>query len=376
MQQSTSGTLVFLKPIASDAGHYQCFAENDYGVASSNAVTLKNAFVDTVEETEMKVVEANLGSPVRLTCNVPNAYPKLDVFWSKEKLSGAIRIIRDPRMTVDPEGHLCISKVLKEDEFKNDSYYACFMTSKLLNRFIMGNKVQLKVLPPVLKGKNAPVQQYVSKDQSTLVGDKTEFYCIFGGNPTPEILWKKNGKPVNFTDRVKLERNDRSLSIYNTTELDKGTYSCTVSNGLGITHVKKFSLIVEKAPYFLKEIESSEVAVGNDVTFECEIDGIPEPKVEWTFNSKPIAQAPENPHRTVTSGAIIIRKVSENDIGNYGCNASNSRGYVYKDFFLDVIYTFPETTEDEVTKLATETTETVTLTTETTETQETPQELE
>lgn len=319
-------------------------------------MTLKNAFVNAVPEKEMEIVEAYLGSPLRLRCDLPDAYPKVDVTWSKQKINGSIKVLRDPRFTTDPEGSLWFTNVIRSDEFQNDTFYACFMTLKYLNRYIPGNKIQLVVLPSVLKRKEyRPIRQYVSSDQTTVVGGKVEFFCIYGGNPMPQTNWTKDGEAIDFNNRTRLENHKRSLVITNVTEADNGTYSCEVWNGVGDRHLNTFELDVEVPPYFVREIESTSVAEGNDVTFECDVSGVPIPAIEWRFNLKPIAQAPRNPHRTVTSGIIIIRQVSKDDMGNYGCNASNSRGYAYKDFFLDVIKVPTETEPPE----EAETTETV-----------------
>jgi neuronal cell adhesion molecule len=337
-QHPISGTLIFLKPIASDAGYYQCFADNIHGVASSNIVTLKNEFVNKVDQKEVEVVEVNLGYPARLTCDVPDAFPELEVTWSKLKPNGALRVLRGRRLTVDPKGSLWFTNVTIADSFRNDSYYACLLNSKALNRFIIGNRVQLKVLPLLLKRQGyPPVRQFVSTDQSTEIGGKTEFFCIYGGTPLPETNWTKDGELIEFSARIKLENFGRSLVILNTTEADKGMYACEVWNEKAGKFFNNFKLDVEVAPSFIKEPESLTMLAGSIVSFECEAVGVPAPTTEWIFNSKPIDQAPENHNRTVTRDRIIIRNVFEDDVGNYGCNASNSRGYVYKEFHLNVI---------------------------------------
>lgn len=38
----------------------------------------------------------------------------------------------------------------------------------------------------------------------------------------------------------------------------------------------------------------------------------------------------------VTSDSIIITDLVKKDTGNYGCNATNSIGYVYKDVYINV----------------------------------------
>lgn len=73
------------------------------------------------------------------------------------------------------------------------------------------------------------------------------------------------------------------------------------------------------------------------VTFRCEASGVPEPEIKWIHNGRPIVEAPNNPRRKVTPNSITIEKLTKKDTGNYGCNATNSLGYVYKDVYVNVL---------------------------------------
>lgn len=47
----------------------------------------------------------------------------------------------------------------------------------------------------------------------------------------------------------------------------------------------------------------------------------------------------------MSTNSIVIKKLNKKDTGNYGCNATNSLGYVYKDVYLNVLALPPEITE-------------------------------
>lgn len=68
----------------------------------------------------------------------------------------------------------------------------------------------------------------------------------------------------------------------------------------------------------------------------CKAQGTPVPQISWIHNGKPIEQAEPNPRRQVTADTIIISDLTKKDTGNYGCNATNSVGYVYKDIYINV----------------------------------------
>jgi hypothetical protein len=73
------------------------------------------------------------------------------------------------------------------------------------------------------------------------------------------------------------------------------------------------------------------------IEFHCKASGVPEPQIKWIHNGRPISEAPINIRRKVTPNSIVIQNLKKNDTGNYGCNATNSLGYVYKDVYVNVL---------------------------------------
>lgn len=88
------------------------------------------------------------------------------------------------------------------------------------------------------------------------------------------------------------------------------------------------------------EPEFVTAAEDETVEFHCDAAGVPEPQIKWIHNGRPIAEAPPNPRRKVGPNSIIIERVTKKDTGNYGCNATNSLGYVYKDVYVNVLGKF------------------------------------
>lgn len=56
-------------------------------------------------------------------------------------------------------------------------------------------------------------------------------------------------------------------------------------------------------------------------------------------------EAEDNPRRKVLGNRIVIENIKKVDTGNYGCNATNSFGYVYKDVYVNVLALPAEITE-------------------------------
>jgi neuronal cell adhesion protein len=90
-------------------------------------------------------------------------------------------------------------------------------------------------------------------------------------------------------------------------------------------------------PFFTTEPDIQNAAEGETVEFHCEAAGKPAPEIKWIHNGLPLDQAPPNPRRRIVDNKIIIDRITKLDTGNYGCNATNSFGYVYKDVYVNVL---------------------------------------
>ena len=109
---------------------------------------------------------------------------------------------------------------------------------------------------------------------------------------------------------------------------------------------KSYSINLEvlAKPRFIIEPEIQTAAEDEEVSFECKADGFPAPEIKWIHNGRPISEAPDNPNRIVTPEKITIKRLKKQDTGNYGCNATNDIGYVYKDVYVNVLALPPEIT--------------------------------
>ncbi|KAI4487248.1 hypothetical protein M0804_005397 [Polistes exclamans] len=347
-QQPGRGTLVIARPRDEDLGQYQCFAENEWGIATSNSVFVRKAELNAFKDQTPISLHAYEGEPFKLTCQPPDGWPKPNVYWLIQDTAGAIKSINNSRMTLDPEGNLWFSNVTRNDA-SDDFYYVCAATSLFRNEYKLGSKVLLNVISTGAssnQNKHEPVKQYVSrKNEVALRGKKIELYCIYGGTPLPQTVWSKNGRLIQSNDRIIQGNYGKSLIIKHVNFEDEGTYSCEASNGVGDANSYSINLQVMAVPYFTVEPEIINAAEDETVEFRCEASGVPEPDIKWIHNGKPISEAPPNERRKVTTNSIIIEKLKKKDTGNYGCNATNSLGYVYKDVYVNVLALEPEITQ-------------------------------
>uniref|UniRef100_A0A8D8XH54 Neuroglian n=2 Tax=Cacopsylla melanoneura TaxID=428564 RepID=A0A8D8XH54_9HEMI len=347
-QQPGRGTLVISSPRDEDFGQYQCFAENEWGTATSNSVLVRKAELNSFKDEPPQTVSANEGEPFKLTCQPPDGWPKPSVYWLIQDVAGSIKSINNSRMTIDPEGNLWFSNVTRQDA-SDDFYYVCSATAMYRNEYKIGNRILLNVIATGVsasQNRHAPKQQYATrKNEVALRNKKVELFCIFGGTPLPQTIWYKNGQAINPSDRISQGNYGKSLIIKHVDFDDQGKYTCDVSNGVGEARSYSIDVNVMAAPYFTVEPEIYNKAEEETVTFRCEAEGLPKPEIKWVHNGKPINQAPPNPRRKVGPNYITIENLSKTDTGNYGCNATNSLGYVYKDVYVNVLAHAPEITE-------------------------------
>lgn len=347
-QQPGRGTLVIKSPRDEDLGQYQCFAENEHGTATSNSVFVRKAELNSFKDETAKTIDVDEGSPLKMQCQPPDGWPRPNVYWLIQNMDGGISSINNSRMTLDPEGNLWFSNVTRGDA-SDDFFYACAASSLFRNEYKIGNRVLLQVKPTGIsaaQNKHRPERQYVSrKNEVALRGKKIEIFCIYGGTPLPQVVWTKDGRPIQWSDKIQQNNYGKSLVIKHASFEDQGTYTCESSNGVGAAESYSIRLEVQSVPYFTKEPEIYNAAEDETAEFTCEATGVPKPNIIWIHNGKPLDQSKPNPRRQVSANRIYFTKLEKGDTGNYGCNATNSLGYVYKDVYLNVLALAPEITE-------------------------------
>ncbi|XP_037049599.1 neuroglian-like [Bradysia coprophila] len=348
LQQPRRGTIAITRPLDEDSGQYQCFAENEHGIATSNSVLVRKSELNDFADTLPKSVTAIEGEPLTLQCSPPAGTPKPEVKWVLIHDDGGIRSINNSRMTVDPEGNLHFSTVTRSDATGNN-FYACSITSASRNQYKLGHRVSVMVeeRDEISSYRYPPTFQYATrKNAAALKGKTVELYCIYGGTPLPQIMWTKNGETIHWNDDgIRQGNYGKSLIIDNAKLDDAGSYTCEVSNGVGNAQMHLINLEVHGAPYFTLEPETRTAATDENVEFKCEAAGVPEPVIKWIHNGKPIEESPDEPRRRVGHNSIYISELKSSDTGNYGCNATNAFGYVYKDVYLNVLDLPPEFVE-------------------------------
>ncbi|XP_061183008.1 neurofascin-like [Saccostrea echinata] len=281
-----------------------------------------------------------LGEAVSLNCVPPPSVPMADIEWILISSEGHVELVNyNNRITKDYEGRLYITNVQQED-YQNGKAYRCMVT----NHFVRKNTYD-KAIHIIPRG-NLPLQrpaEYLWSSPSNVLGLKGEslkLKCIFSGNPTPDVLWSKNYDVLPHEYNVSL--GGQELTITNVTEGDAGSYQCYGSNSNGSLAYRDISVRVESKPYWDIEPHDINASAGATVTFICKAKGYPEPVITWFINGIKLQESQKpilHSHRFLNPDAnnITFVNVNHQDRMVLQCNASNTHGYVFADFYLNIL---------------------------------------
>lgn len=71
------------------------------------------------------------------------------------------------------------------------------------------------------------------ENKEIMAGSSIVLECMASGSPRPKLSWRKNGSPLQATERHFFTAEDQLLIIVNTVSSDTGNYECEMSNSLG-----------------------------------------------------------------------------------------------------------------------------------------------
>ncbi|NXJ31915.1 PPN protein, partial [Ciconia maguari] len=199
---------------------------------------------------------------------------------------------------------------------------------------------------------------------TAVVGQNIQLVCKTGMSPFSRVEWMKDGRPVS-SDRHTYQ-SDSSLVISHVKPEDAGTYRCLISDGR--TESRQIQLqIIEYQSAVLAEGERGRVLhkenqqhrelsrgrkvvqaagssvhqqvtyrlrmdksepsvvkanIGERVRLPCTVEASPALTIEWQKDGQPLS-SPR--HRQQSDGALVISRVSSEDVGFFTCIASNGR---------------------------------------------------
>uniref|UniRef100_A0A182JQB0 Roundabout n=1 Tax=Anopheles christyi TaxID=43041 RepID=A0A182JQB0_9DIPT len=260
-----AGGLFFLKVVnsrrESDAGVYWCEARNENGIARSRNATLQVAVLREEFRLEPQHTRVAQGETVLLECGPPKGIPEPTLWWRKN--GQKLEVEASKRIRIVDGGNLAIQDVRQTDE----GQYQCIAKNLVGVRESATAFLKVHVKPFLIRGPH---------DQTVVEGTSVTFQCRVGGDPMPDVLWRRSASGGNMPlNRVHILE-DRSLRLEEVVLDDEGEYSCEADNAVG-------AISATAPPHLSIRPVPQVVEAPLDVSFECKSEGRPKPTTFWSI---------------------------------------------------------------------------------------------
>uniref|UniRef100_A0A182Y0V6 DH domain-containing protein n=1 Tax=Anopheles stephensi TaxID=30069 RepID=A0A182Y0V6_ANOST len=321
---------------AEDGGIYTCEVKNKNGEAKSASLTeivpkgKKPQFVS--ELMNVNIVE---GFPVKLNVKVIG-YPQPSVKWTH---NGTLVSGDRYKLTEESEGAFTLA--LDKSTGTDCGEYQAIATNEHGETISAATVNILPTTDPSLP-EEPPSFLGGLRDITADEGKELTFSARFAGNPAPEVIWTKDGEPLQPTGRVAVTCDGKSvgLTITPAEMSDSGEYACLMANPLGETETRASAIVrkVFQKPNFVYPFTDMQQLPGLEAKFPAKLVGVPRPEVQWYKNESPIHAGDR--YKMKYEGdccCLYIKECEPEDTGLYSCTATNREGSSTIEAKLDVV---------------------------------------
>ncbi|XP_055970755.1 contactin-5 isoform X2 [Sorex fumeus] len=216
--EMVNGILMIRNVNQSDAGMYQCLAENKYGAIYASAELRILASVPSFALNQLKrTIIVTKGQEVVIECK-PQGAPKPTISWKK----GDKAVRENKRTAILPDGSLRILNASKSDEGK----YICqgenvFGSAEIIASLSVKEPTRLELTP---------------KRTELTVGESVVLNCkaIHDASLDVTFYWTLKGQPIDFEkegghfESIRAQASSADLMIRNILLMHAGRYGCRV----------------------------------------------------------------------------------------------------------------------------------------------------
>ncbi|XP_071443400.1 titin isoform X2 [Hetaerina americana] len=285
------------------------------------------------------------GERLNLECKVTGD-PVPDIIWYKDGIS----IQSNPDYHTKYTEGVC-SLTIEETFAEDSAKFTCKATnvagtaetSAMLN--VKEAEMQDQLTPPLFTRNLVP--------STAKEGSSFQLECSVSGNPLPTVQWFKGENCIDASpDYVITYNNGEAILRFEEVFLDdQAEYRCRATNCVG-SEESKAKLMVEaiepsEAPSFVIPLSNVMARAGLKLKLECEVKGLPTPKLTWMHNGKFIKETRDV--RFMSDGkkeTLIISEAFPKDAGIYVVSAKNKCGEASSSCNVSVKGRLPTETSD------------------------------
>ncbi|XP_028307900.1 neural cell adhesion molecule L1-like protein isoform X3 [Gouania willdenowi] len=255
------------------------------------------------------------GETLHLEC-IPAGLPTPDVTWMKMggNMTGRVELTKFQRL-------LTVPAVEEQDQGK----YMCTAENsagKAVHYFdvIVEEPPKWLAEPP--------------QSQLTVIGSDVHIECSVGGNPLPDITWRRNGE-IFKDDTSNVRVLEDTLVFDNLQPVDSAVYQCEASNSHGSILANVNLVVMNMAPLILtRDYQEYAVVLGADIVMNCSVFSSPPSQISWSRGDSTVEGerfiAAEN------GQSLKIIQSEKADSGKYVCSAINTEDMSSVTAVLDV----------------------------------------
>uniref|UniRef100_A0A665X5X6 Neural cell adhesion molecule L1 n=1 Tax=Echeneis naucrates TaxID=173247 RepID=A0A665X5X6_ECHNA len=266
----------------SDAGEYQCSANNSQGKLTHIYTVIVEAAPYWTKEPVSQLYAP--GETVRLDCQA-DGIPTPTISWTINGIPLSGQCTHQHNST---RGSL----ILNDVSFGDTAIYQCQASNKH-GTIITNTNVYVIELPPQILSEDRNIYTFTE-------GQKASLECETFGSPKPKVTWESGSTSSLLADpRVNLLTNG-ILEIHNVTREDEGYYTCSVQN----TNLSVIAeLEVLNRTVILSPPQALKVQPGNTAIFSCVAQVDPKlgsPLIQWRKNNQKLFESHSDENHAVT----------------------------------------------------------------------------
>ncbi|XP_030605768.1 immunoglobulin superfamily DCC subclass member 3-like [Archocentrus centrarchus] len=297
-----------------DAGEYECAAQNRYGMLVSRKARVQLASLPKFLS-HPQSMDVDEGGVARLTCQV-NGIPEANITWQKDRHPLSTE---DHRYTLLPNGVLQITSVRRTD----GGLFRCVASNIANIRY--SHEAQLSVTVAGSRIYKEPVILSGPQNLTINVHQTAILECVATGNPRPIVSWSRlDGRSIGVEGIQVLGTGN--LMISDATLQHSGVYVCSANRpGSRSRRTALGRLVVQAPPEFVQWPQSVSRPAGASAVFSCTASGVPDPHLIWLKNGK-LLMPSGNVKLTNGNTTLAITRITPDDEAIYQCIAENSAG--------------------------------------------------